>query len=389
MRSKPLFIFAGIGIISGLGAAFIYNRQKPPLPPVFQPAPNPYGDGIYATGIVESYQRNGENINLYPEVSGTVVEISVAEGQAVHRGDPILKIDDSVQRGLTEQQKAQAEAAFSLLEELKAQPRKETLAVNEAQVEASRATLKNVQDQLSKLKHSYQLSPKSVSRDALDNAINAVKVADKNLVVAIRQYDLTRAGAWIYDIQNQERQYRALSRAHQSSQALLDKYQLRAPADGIVMAIKTSIGSFVSSQGVYETYTQGLTPAVVMGSSENELAVRTYVDEILVHRLPDAAKMEGQMFIRGTNISVPLQFVRVQPYVSPKIQLSDQRLERVDVRVLPVLFKFERPSEIHLFPGQLVDVYLSGNRMNQNQMSGTAGQPSPLAKPGRTQPAVK
>ncbi len=383
MRTKPLFVFASLGVLAGLAVAFIYHRQKPALPPVFQPAPNPYGDGIYATGIIESFQKNGENTNIFPQVAGTVVEISVHEGQKLLRGDPILKIDDSVQKRATEQQKAQAEAAQAFLEELKAQPRKEILAVNAAQVDAAKATLKNVQDQLSKLKQSYRLSPKSVSRDALDNAVNAVNVAEKNLNVANRQYELTRAGAWVYDIQNQERQYRALTKGYESSKALLDRYQLRAPMDGVVMAVKTSVGSYVSSQGVYDTYTQALTPAVVMGSSENDLAVRTYVDEILVHRLPDAAKMEAQMTIRGTTMSIPLEFVRIQPYVSPKIQLSDQRLERVDVRVLPVIFRFQRPSDIHLFPGQLVDVYLSGSQ--QAQMSGTAGHaksaPSPAPAP--------
>ena len=64
------------------------------------------------------------------------------------------------------------------------------------------------------------------------------------------------------------------------------------------------------------------------------------------------------MLIRGTNISIPLEYVRVQPYVSPKIQLSSQRTERVDVRVLPVLFRFKKPRDIDVYPGQLVDVYI-------------------------------
>jgi HlyD family secretion protein len=71
--------------------------------------------------------------------------------------------------------------------------------------------------------------------------------------------------------------------------------------------------------------------------------------------------MRAQMFIRGTNIRVPLEYVRVQPYVSPKIQLSNQRTERVDVRVLPVLFRFQKPKDIQLYPGQLVDVYIGEN----------------------------
>jgi HlyD family secretion protein len=64
------------------------------------------------------------------------------------------------------------------------------------------------------------------------------------------------------------------------------------------------------------------------------------------------------MFVQGTDTKIPLTFERMQPYVSPKIELSDQRLEQVDVRVLPVIFRFEKPPGLNLFPGQLVDVYI-------------------------------
>ena len=52
--------------------------------------------------------------------------------------------------------------------------------------------------------------PESVSKDALDNAINARKVAQANLDVVTRQYELTKAGAWVYDVRNQEKQAEAL-----------------------------------------------------------------------------------------------------------------------------------------------------------------------------------
>ncbi len=64
------------------------------------------------------------------------------------------------------------------------------------------------------------------------------------------------------------------------------------------------------------------------------------------------------MSVRGSDLKLPLQFVRVQPFVSPKIELSDQRLERVDVRVLPIIFRVETPKDVNLYPGQLVDVYI-------------------------------
>ena len=37
----------------------------------------------------------------------------------------------------------------------------------------------------------------------------------------------------------------------------------------------------------------------------------------------------------------------MQPFVSPKIELSDQRQERVDVRVLPVIFRVEKPEDMN------------------------------------------
>ena len=87
MKIRWLFVLSVIGALAGIGAAIYYARQRPPLPPVFQPAANPYATGIYANGIVESDQPSGANLNLYAEVSGTVARIAVQEGQAVKRGD--------------------------------------------------------------------------------------------------------------------------------------------------------------------------------------------------------------------------------------------------------------------------------------------------------------
>jgi HlyD family secretion protein len=358
MRSKWLFIISIVGILAGGTAAYLFSLTKPPLAPVFNPVSDPYASGIYAEGIVESVQSSGENINVYPEVAGTVKEILVGEGQEVRKGAPLLRIDDSIQKATTEQQKSAAEASHAMLEELKAEPRKETLDVSEAQVVSAEAALKTASDELKKQRAAYEIDPRSISKDALDSAINAEAVAQANLEVARRQRDLTRAGAWIFDIRNQERQFNAQERAYLASSALLAKYTLRASTDGVVLSISTIVGAYVSPQGAYETYTQGMNPVMVLGSPQGNLEVRCYIDEILVPRLPPASKMKAEMSIRGSNVKVPLDYVRMQPYVSPKIELSDQRQERVDVRVLPIIFKIEKLKGVNLYPGELVDVYI-------------------------------
>jgi len=359
MRSKLIFMASGIGLVLALISAIISGQQPQPLPPAFNPAANPYAKGIYAEGIIESNQTHGENINIYPEISGPVTEVLVAEGATVKKGDALLRIDESVQRATVEQLQSQADAARTMLAELKAEPRRENLDVATAQVDNARATLKNADDQLEKQERSYALEPKSVSRDALDNARNAQKIAATNLEVIAKQYALTKAGAWIYDIQNQEKQYVALSKAYASAAALLAKYTIRAPADGMVRSIQAAVGSYVSPTGAYDSYTQGMDPLIVMSAPDENLQVRAYIDEILIDRLADPSKLAGEMFIRGTDKHVALTFVRVQPFVSPKIELSDERQELVDVRVLPDIFRFASPKSLHVYPGQLVDVYVS------------------------------
>lgn len=358
VRTRFLFIVSALGIFAGLVSAMFFAFRPKPAPPAFNPAANPYDRGVYANGIIESDQESGENINVFPEVSGTVTEVAVHEGEEVGQGTILVRIEDSVQRAVAEQQEAQARAALAVLEELHAEPRPENLRISEAQVEAAQATLKTSTDQLAKQRESYAADPRSVSKATLDDATNAVQVARANLGVAQRQLELTRAGAWSYDVRNQEAQYAALAKAATSAQALLVKYTIRAPVDGRVLSIGAAVGSYVSSQGTLDTYSQGATPVVVMGRAQSSLAVRAFIDEILIAKLGPPDQLEATMYVRGTDVRVPLEFVRVQPYVSPKIELSNARTERVDLRVLPVVFRFQKPPAIDLYPGQLVDVYV-------------------------------
>ncbi len=306
VRNRIIFGAAIIGLLIGIVSAYIFGIEKKPQPPAFKPASNPYSKGIYANCIIESYQTSGQNINIYPEVPGTVTDIRVSEGAIVKKRAPLILIDESVQKATVEQQKAQ--------------------------VDLAEANLKNAQDQLEKLKKSYEIEPLSVSTNDLDNAVNAANVAKANAHVALKQYEL--------------------------SKTLLSKYTIRAPADGIILSINTAVGNYISAQGSYDTYTQAFTPILVMGSSHPFIGVRCYIDEILVHRLPQASLIKATMSIPGTDVKIPLEYVRIQPYVSPKIELSNQRTERVDVRVLPVIFRCPKPNDISLYPGQIVDIYI-------------------------------
>jgi multidrug efflux pump subunit AcrA (membrane-fusion protein) len=222
MKHKIIFAISLAGILAGAATAIFFSIKKPPLPAAFSPASNPYGSNIYAEGIVESAQSSGENINMYPEVAGTVKEILVYEGQQVKAGDLLLRLDDSVQRATAEQQGSQAEAARALLNELKAQPRKETLDVAAAQVVSAEAALVTVQDTYQKdtdagsaekilelirqlelplvllFNHSrLMVLPQAISKGtALREALNALRLSAHNAVAigdAENDHDLLEA----------------------------------------------------------------------------------------------------------------------------------------------------------------------------------------------------
>jgi len=291
LGNKIIFSIAIIGILAGLFAAYMFGLQRKAQPPVFKPVSNPFESAIYANGMVESDLPSGENINIFPQVSGPITRVLVQEGQSVQAGTLLFTIEDSVQS---------------------------------ANVELAAANLKLAREQYDKDRGAYDLDPKSISKTLLDTAEDTV----------------TQTTA-----------------ALKAAKALLRYFSVKAPVDGVVLAVNATVGGYVSSQGDFDTYTELFDPLMVMSGPQDYMDVRCYIDEILVSRLPSKWHIQAQMQITGTDIKVPLDFVRVQPYISPKIELSNEKQEQVDLRVLPVIFRFVR-GDAPVYPGQMVDVFI-------------------------------
>ncbi len=193
------------------------------------------------------------------------------------------------------------------------------------------------------------MDAKSISVDALDNARNTGNIAATNLRVTERQYALTKAGAWVYDIENPSATIRRfespLSRRRAAGQVHLARTKRRGRPRRAFQ-----VGSYVSPQGAYDSYTKGLARYWSWGCRSltcryAPISMKSWCMSCQSRRI------KAEMFVRGTNDHVALTFVRIQPLISPKIELSDERQERVDLRVLPVIFRFERPHGLRLYPG--------------------------------------
>src|SRR5262245_43137983 len=98
---------------------------------------------------------------------------------------------------------------------------------------------------------------------------------------------------------------------------------------------------------------------MVLGDLDH-LQVRADVDEQNASRL--TAGQPASACLKGDSTQpIPLRFVRIEPYVVPKVSLTGASTERVDTRVLQVIYSFDRPTERPVYVGQQVDLYVKSD----------------------------
>jgi multidrug resistance efflux pump len=162
--------------------------------------------------------------------------------------------------------------------------------------------------------------------------------------------DLERllAGTWKEDIEVAKAAVLLSQSQVDNIKTNLERCTVRALADGQILQLNVRLGQFAASAW--------REPMVVLGDVKR-LHVRVDLDE---HDLPyfrkDApavATLKGRPYVR-----FPLKFVYVEPYVIPKQSLTGYNSERVDTRVLQVIYALPDDRKSDLFVGQQMDVYL-------------------------------
>src|SRR5262249_13158871 len=91
---------------------------RPQTEPVVQPARSPFKHGIAGAGLIEP---RSENIQVAAVVPGTVMEVAVAVGDRVDRGDVLFRLDDRQRRSelaVQEAQHAEMKATLARWEQL-------------------------------------------------------------------------------------------------------------------------------------------------------------------------------------------------------------------------------------------------------------------------------
>jgi RND family efflux transporter MFP subunit len=139
----------------------------------------------------------------------------------------------------------------------------------------------------------------------------------------------------------------------------IERSVVKAPIDGTVLQVKVRAGEFVSAAAA------GSAPWMTLGETK-ELHVRADVDEHEAWRVNAGA--EARAHVRGNpELKVELEFVRFEPLVVPKKSLTGDATERVDTRVLQVIYRVVGAMPERLFIGQQMDVFVEAT---ESQVAG-------------------
>jgi multidrug efflux pump subunit AcrA (membrane-fusion protein) len=290
------------------GAALSIYRNHPRPQRTEPPSPPPvttFSDTVAAVGLIEA---STENIAIGAPLAGVVEKVFVQAGDTVAAGAPLFA-----------QETRHLQATLGV--------RRAALVTARAHVQTAETELADAQDQLER---SQRLGKERViSTDELMRRKFGVQTAGSKLGEA--RAEVTAAEAQIAETTTE-----------------IERCTVRAPLDAQVLQVKVRAGEFAPAGQTPE-------PLMLLGGAR-PLHLRVDVDEQEGWRV--RAEAAATAHVRGNaELKTPLKFVRFEPMVVPKKSLTGASTERVDTRVLQVIYGIADDS-LPLFVGQQMDVFI-------------------------------
>jgi multidrug efflux pump subunit AcrA (membrane-fusion protein) len=368
LRLIALPILAAGGFALTAVAVARFNTAPKTGPEPVAPPSIPFPERVAGVGIIEP---SSETILIGAQVGGVVTKVFVEEGARVAAGAPLVEIDPrdadarvATARATVETVRAQAsasaaraDAAKARIAELKVKPRAEDVAEALAVVEARRASVADARGRLDRL---IRVTDRGTTANEQPTLEAAVAIAVAQLAEAEAKLVRVKAGAYPEEMAVAEGDARAAAADAAAAQAQLGVAEsqlretevaremliVRAPIAGTVLKLDAHVGEYKAT-GPNST-------ALMRLGDISTLHVRTDIDELDSWRFDRAGKAVAT--IRGgRRMQVSLRFVRIVPDVQPKKTLTGENAERIDTRVMQVIYAVENPPAF-LQPGMLVDV---------------------------------
>ncbi len=365
-RSKLItFGLPLLAIVAGGAAIGSITRHQPvkqSVAPITSPPVQPAslaitrGRGfVGAAGIVEPA---GEQTAIGAHVSGIVSKVLVVPGKKVKAGDALFVIDERAAAAQVSIRRTELAAAERRLEQTLARIPSLTATRDAARAGAAalKAEMEDWQDQLRsadalKAHTTAAITDREVTRrrNGERAARNRLAEAEARALQADAELDMIARTKGAPSVEVERANVAQAKAAAERAEVDLELLTVRAPIDGTVLQVNVRAGEFAPAGLV-------TTPLIVMGNLD-PLNVRVDIDEIDVGLFrPEAqafASLRGQAERRAS-----LTFVRIDPIVVPKKSLTGAATERVDTRVLRVVYALP-PDTLPAYSGQQVDVFIA------------------------------
>ncbi len=337
----PLIALGGFAFtVYTINAREPIKVSEPLTPP---PTQTKYRKFIAGAGIVEARL---ENIPVGAAVPGVVWEVNVKVKDRVKKGDPLFKIDDRDVRAELAVREANLASAIASYRRLEAAPQVGDIATAEAAVEEARAKVNDTEAASARTERLYQRQMGTASDYDKDRyAFAAAKASLSKAMADLNRIKIT----WDADKAVSKAAVAMSDAQLQSTKITLDRLVVRALADGEILQMNVRPGQYAVSM-----FNQAL---VVIGDSAR-LHVRVDIDENDVPLFNRKSRAIATLKGRPSVAFEDLEVFKLEPYIIPKRSLTGDNSERVDTRVLQVVYALPDNTKVPLYIGQQMDVYI-------------------------------
>ena len=351
-------VIPGLAALALVAAGISILRTAPPaiqVSPRIQPPgqPEPGLGSVSGAGLVEA---ESEQAGIGAVQPGMVLAVTAVPGVPVRAGDVLFTQDSRAADAAVAVRTSDVLAARAAMEQARSM-----VPGLRAQVDTARAVLTGAevgQADAGDLLRSGENTPLglSISRREMTKRRNDERAAEARLQEArgrLAQAEATLAqyvdgrteGPVLRAAAAAVAQAEALQQQAETARSLLS---VRAPFDGTVLQVNLRPGEYAQLGGP---------PAIVLGQLRS-LRLRADIDEADIPRFDPAAAAVATP--RGDPARrIPLHLVRVEPLVVPKASLTGAGTDRVDTRVLRVLYEIVGAAD-GLYPGQQLNLFVTG-----------------------------
>lgn len=356
-------VFAVAGLVFSIYTVIQAQQVPPPAQPIIEPPTRPAGVNMIAgSGLVEARR---ENIPIGVTIPGLVTEVYVKKGEKVKAGAPLFRTDDRDYKAQLEVRQAELIAARARLHKLESAPRPEDVPPARAAVEEAQARMNDAEAAMARTERLFARN--AIPASDYDKDRYAFLAAKATFAKARADLERVLAGTWKEDIEVARAEVLLAQSQVNSIKTNLERLIVRAPMDGEVLQLNIRLGQYAAFAWKE--------PMIVLGDIRR-LHVRVDIDENdLPYFSPGAdavATLKGRPRVR-----FPLRFVYVEPYVIPKQSLTGYNSERVDTRVLQVIYELPEERAVEVYVGQQMDVYLKATPPSSSgdlEMGGSEAQ---------------